>query len=101
MIIQIQCASTKQFKDRCYCTTQEEAEKEVKALKKIYRLNQFKIIPGEKLKIPGPIYIKKSDQEIDEIVKGVDWLMTQKKDSQYPSKVMKVLQPKNRKKNKN
>ncbi|MCK5609446.1 hypothetical protein KAR91_46665 [Candidatus Pacearchaeota archaeon] len=101
MIIQIQCSAAKTWSDRAYCETQDEAEKEVESLKKIYRFNQFKIMPGENLKIPGPIYSKKSDREIDEIVSGVDWLMTQKKDSQYPNKVMKVLQPKHHKKNKN
>jgi hypothetical protein len=94
MIIQIQCSASKAWRDRTTCATQQEAEKEVEALKKIYRFNQFKIIPGNNKKLPGPVYIKKSEQEIDTIVDGVDWLMTQKKDRDYPQKVMKVLQGK-------
>ena len=101
MIIQIQCTASKLWKDRAYCTTQNEAEKEIEALKKIYRFNKFQIISGKNLKIPGPIYTKKSELEINEIVTGVDWLMTQKKDSEYPNKVMMVLQGKRAKSNKN
>lgn len=93
MIIQIKDTSTKQWMNRASCKTQEDAEKEVENLKKIYRFNEFQIVEGEDSKVPGPKYKDKSDSEIAEIVKGVDGLIRYKgiKNAAYMEKMAKVL----------
>lgn len=90
MIIQIQCTARKTWSNLCSCT-HAEADIEIKHLKKIYRFNKFRIIEGDGDKIPGPLYIKKTQKEVDKIVGGVDWLMKQRKDNEYAGKVMHVL----------
>ena len=90
MIIQIKDSVTKQWLNRTQ-TQEPELTKELTALKKIYRFNEFRIIEGDE-ELPGPIYHNKTDLEIDRIVKGIDWLMTQPKDARYSRKVLKVMQ---------
>jgi hypothetical protein len=92
MIIQIKDTATRRWMDRCQGLA-SETEKEVGALKKIYRYNDFRIIEGDK-KLPGPIYKNKSEEEINNIVDGITWLMKQPRDHKYSDKAMHVMQGK-------
>lgn len=92
MIIQIKCSTTKQWMNRTQCT-KEESERELEALRKIYRFNEFRLIEGD-TELPGPIYNNKTDLEIEKIVVGIDWLIRQPKDDNYSRKVLRVLQGK-------
>lgn len=90
MIIQVLDSASKRWVNRCQCP-EPEVEKEIAALKRIYRFNEFRTIEGD-TKLPGPLYVNKTTAQIDNIVEGIDWLMKQPKDSNYPNKVMGVMQ---------
>lgn len=91
MIIQIKDKG--KWYDRCQCQTQSEAENEIDKLKKIFKFNEFRWVDKENPSIPKTKYVNKTDQEIEDIVKGVDVLTRYRgiKDTGFIDKVIKVL----------
>jgi len=93
MIIQILDTTRKIWLDRCYCSRRDQAEKEVARLERIYKKNKFQIIPGKK-NLPGPNYIYVSEDHIQRIEDGLEWIDYQQRDHTFAPKMMEVMQGK-------